>query len=307
MTADWINVLTRFALYLDLMLAFGLPFFALHALRGSERNSSLAWRINRVATLSALLGIGLSIASLVIVCKAMMGAQTYVEVGLQDLVAMITDTGFGAAWMVRLAALAIFLASVVLFKGLIRALTMSATAASALATLAWGGHGAMSDGAAKILHLGADILHLLAVGAWVGSLAAFLFMLRWAGSATRQHVDMLSRALNEFALIGTIIVISLVVTGSINYGMIVGVTLTGLWSTSYGLLLLAKLALFVMMLGLAAINRYRLGPLLEKEKQAGNFQAAMALLRKSLVMETSCAILILGTVSWLGVIEPISQ
>lgn len=307
MTTDWINVLTRFALYLDLMLAFGLPLFALHALRGSERSSDLAWRINRAATVFVLLGVGLSVASLVIVCKAMMGVQTYAEVGLQDLVAMITDTGFGAAWMVRLVALAIFLASVVLFKGLIRTIAMSTTAAIALATLAWGGHGAMSDGLGKLLHLGADILHLLAVGAWVGSLAAFLFMLRWAASATLQHVDMLSRALNEFALVGTIIVLSLIVTGGINYGMIVGMTLTGLWSTSYGLLLMAKLALFGMMLGLAAINRYRLGPLLEKKKQAGNYNGAMTLLRKSLVTETACAMLILGAVAWLGVLEPMSR
>lgn len=305
--ADWVNVLTRFALYLDLMLAFGLPFFILHALRGNERESALAWRISRTSALAVLLGVVLSVASLVIVCKAMMGVETYAELGLHDLRTMLADTEFGKAWLVRMAALVVCLVAVALFKGRVQAMTMTAAAAVSLATLAWSGHGAMSEGMGKMLHLGADILHLLAVGAWVGSLAAFLFMLRWVGSATRHHIDMLSRALNDFALIGTVIVLSLIVTGSINYGMTVGATSGGLLSTPYGLLLLAKLALFGLMLGLAAANRYRLSPLLEKEKQAGNYQAGMALLRKSLSIETACAVLILGAVAWLGILEPMSN
>jgi putative copper resistance protein D len=303
---DWVNVLARLALYLDLMLAFGLPFFVLHALRGHERASALARHISRAAVWAAVLGFVLSIAGLVILCKAMLGAESYAEVGRHALEMVIVETDFGTMWLVRMAALAICVVAAIGFKGMARTTVMAVAAAVSLATLAWAGHGAMNEGMEKTLHLATDILHLLAVGAWVGSLAAFLFMLRWANTASSHHVDMLSRALNDFGIVGTVIVLSLIATGIVNYWMIVGATWHGLLSTHYGVLLLVKLALFGAMLGLAAANRYRLSPFLKREKQAGNYRVAMAVLRKSLLAETACAFLILGAVAWLGTLEPMS-
>ena len=49
---------------------------------------------------------------------------------------------------------------------------------------------------------------------------------------------------------GTVIVGSLLITGALNYWLIVGPTVTGLFSTPYGQLLIAKLVLFGMMLAL---------------------------------------------------------
>ncbi|WP_019939741.1 copper homeostasis membrane protein CopD [Bordetella sp. FB-8] len=307
--SDWINVPTRLALYLSLMLTFGLPFFVLHALRGQERFSSMADRMGRLAAFTALAGIVLSIASLIILSKAMTGAETYGEIGRHALGMVLTETDFGASWLIRVVTLAgCFVVALLLRnKAILRFSVISIAAAVALSTLAWTGHGAMSEGIGRSIHLSADILHLLAGGAWVGSLAAFILLLRGAGESTREHIDMLGRALNVFALIGTVIVLGLIVTGTINYWMTVGATLDGLSSTPYGLLLLVKLALFAMMLGLAAANRYRLSPLLERETRAGNYRVAIALLRKSLYAETSCAFLILISVSWLGMLAPMSN
>ncbi len=39
---DWMTVVVRFALYVDLMLVFGLPLFQVHAMRKPERSSALA-------------------------------------------------------------------------------------------------------------------------------------------------------------------------------------------------------------------------------------------------------------------------
>lgn len=41
---DWANVIVRFSLYLDLMLVFGLPLFALYSLNSLERESITAKR-----------------------------------------------------------------------------------------------------------------------------------------------------------------------------------------------------------------------------------------------------------------------
>lgn len=46
---DWMTVLVRFALYVVLMLVFGLPLFQLHALRKPERSSVLAKKFSNLA------------------------------------------------------------------------------------------------------------------------------------------------------------------------------------------------------------------------------------------------------------------
>ncbi|TWI49269.1 putative copper resistance protein D [Pseudomonas duriflava] len=68
----------------------------------------------------------------------------------------------------------------------------------------------------------------------------------------------------------TVIVVVISLTGITNYWLIVGPTLSGLVSSMYGQLLLVKLALFVLMLGLAAANRFHLSALLEEPFMMGN-------------------------------------
>jgi putative copper resistance protein D len=305
---DWMNVVVRFALYLDLMLVFGLPLFALHALRGQERSSGIAKRFAGIAAFAALLGIGLSLINLVIMAKAMSGASTYAEIEQHVFGMIIEETSYGAAWLVRLLALAacIVVGISLRNKAVGRFGIMAACGAVALSTLAWGGHGAMDEAMRGYVHLSADIVHLLAVGTWVGALAAFLLMLPATRTATADHIALLSRTLNGFAVTGTIVVASLTITGLINYWMIVGPTLKGLFSSEYGILLVGKLVLFGSMLGMAAANRYRLSPLLEKTAKNGNHAAAVRALRTSLVAETSCSFLILGLVAWLGSTSPVA-
>ena len=62
-------------------------------------------------------------------------------------------------------------------------------AAVALASLAWSGHGAASEGFRGTVHLVADIVHLLAAGVWVGPLFALgLLLFRCASSMTADHL-----------------------------------------------------------------------------------------------------------------------
>ncbi|MCZ4340357.1 SDR family NAD(P)-dependent oxidoreductase [Sphingomonadaceae bacterium G21617-S1] len=109
--------------------------------------------------------------------------------------------------------------------------------------------------------------------------------------------------LSRFSLMGTLIVATLVATGAINGALIVGLDqLPALVGSSYGWLLGAKLALFGLMLALAAANRWRLTPALEND---GTARAWMHL-RLSLLVETSAAIAIIGLVAWLGTLDPMA-
>src|SRR3546814_1677160 len=81
-------------------------------------------------------------------------------------------------------------------------------------SLAEAGEDAGTEGGAGMVHLGADILHLLAAGAWVGALAALLLMAsRASPTDDAVYVRALHRALDGFAGVGTAIVGLIVVTG----------------------------------------------------------------------------------------------
>ena len=67
---------------------------------------------------------------------------------------------------------------------------------------------------------------------------------------------MLQRALHRFSGIGSALVAAIVATGLVNSWFLVGPSrLGGLVSTPYGLILLAKLALFTLMLARAGVRR----------------------------------------------------
>ncbi|MBJ3965097.1 copper resistance inner membrane protein PcoD, partial [Salmonella enterica subsp. enterica serovar Agona] len=79
---------------------------------------------------------------------------------------------------------------------------------------------------------------------------------------------------------------------------------TPLFNSSWGRILLAKTALFVLMLLLAAANRFNLGPRREGMVREGNYDRSVALMRNSILTEFVVAIIILGAVAWLGMLAP---
>lgn len=101
-----------------------------------------------------------------------------------------------------------------------------------------------------------------------------------------------------------IVVATLVITGAVNYWLIVGPVLPELSLNSYGGLLASKLALFGTMLALAAANRFHLSPRLEHALRTGDHAVAVRTLRRSLMFETSAATLILALVASLGILSP---
>ncbi|WP_311267577.1 copper homeostasis membrane protein CopD [Sphingobium sp. WCS2017Hpa-17] len=274
----------RFALMIDLALLMGLPLFW-WAMGMAGRKAMLA--------VLALGGMGLSALWLLASAAAMTGTPIS-NPDWASAQILLTMTPIGPVLAVRGVALLLVLVCLILPQGLRVALIPAAVGA---ATLAWTGHAGATEDMAGMLHRTADVAHIWAAAGWVGALAVLLH----AVVTLRHDVRRVAAMLSGFALMGTLIVATLIVSGAVNLMMIVGLAeLPALASSHYGLLLGAKLALFGLMLGLAAVNRWRLTPLLER----GETQRAIAHLRLSLGIETGAALAIIGLIAWLGTLDP---
>ena len=292
---DWIGIALRFGVYADLLLLFGLAAYPLYAASPRRPRRARA----TIAGL-AMFGLLLSVLSFLQMVAAMSGV-TIADLDRDTFDFVLFDTTPGFAFLARTAALASVLITALIPSERIRPLA-ALVAGVALGTLAWTGHAAVTEGAAGTLHRLADMLHLLAAGAWLGALAVLITLL-FARFDDEQSVASARSALTGFAVAGSIIVALIVVTGFINVWMIVGVEgALRLPTTLYGKLLIAKLALFVAMLGLAAANRWRLTPRLAwaSDNDVGGVRA----LRISIALETGAALLILALVAWLGTLSP---
>jgi putative copper export protein/mono/diheme cytochrome c family protein/peroxiredoxin len=177
-------------------------------------------------------------------------------------------------------------------------------AAGGFASLAWAGHAVTTPG---ILHLAADAAHLLAAGVWLGGLVVLgvLFGAAWR-RIEPSWVGAVAEATRRFSLIGIACVGTLLATGIVNSWFLVG-SIPALVGTEYGHLLLVKLALFTLMVGLAAINRFRLTPRLDQarpNRRIACATAALRALRRNTIAEAVLGGLVLGIVSALGAVPP---
>ena len=302
--ADWSLIGVRFAIYLTLATLFGLSAFSLYALREGGRRDAIALRPWLVA--SAVLSLLFSAVWIVLLASSLAGTPAW-PIDREAVGALLTGSAIGAAWKLRMVMLA-FAGLSALFAAR-RTVWLSAVAicsAVALATLAWTGHGAMDDGATGWVHLIADILHLIAAGAWVGALLGLILLVsRRATRVDPPHLVLTHRALHGFGTMGTIVVGTLIVTGVVNAWLLVGIdNVLNLGSSSYGRLLIAKIVLFGAMLGLASLNRFRLTPAFERSIATGRHASALGVLRCSLGLETAIVVSILALVAWLGTLEP---
>lgn len=308
--SDMVAIAVRLGLYLDLMLLFGLPMFGLYSLRGAERASGSVLRFRSILATTALAGVGLSMLGMMVLA-ASMGGLPINQVDHATVNLLISSTIIGTVWQVRVAALLLVLYfSVVGWRRPAFALwSLTVTAAVALATLAWTGHGAADEGLRGWVHLGADITHLWAAGIWVGALFALcLLIFQPAARMTIDHIHLSHRALDGFSKVGSAIVGLLILSGVINSWILIGPSKLGsLFTSLYCLLMVAKLILFGVMLMLAAANRFFLTPSLAATIETDNTSSAIKALRLSLAIETGCALAILALVAWLGLLAPPSS
>ena len=150
---------------------------------------------------------------------------------------------------------------------------------------------AMEHGPSLLLY--AEGLHLLAGGAWLGGLLPLLILVRDAPSKPA------AETLKRFSKLATLCVIAIAGTACFQ-GWVLGGGWAGLFGTAYGSVLLLKAALFAALLGLAAINRFRLTPALERRDAP---PARWALLR-TIAGETALGLMVVLAAGVLSGLEP---
>jgi putative copper resistance protein D len=303
---DSIYISLRFALYIDLMLLFGLALFGLYSLKGKERTDGAVLNFGSLLVGTAVIGILLSMAAMLHMAKTMSGVSSVMELHHHILQMMLMDTEVGLTWMVRIASLTVAIIAARLNR---RAPStslwlVSLCGAIALATLAWTGHGAMDEGSRRYLHFTSDIVHLLGAGSWLGAIAAFALLLRTNNLTGDLQVHLLARTLTGFESAGMLIVATLTLTGIANYLLVVGPAFETLTSSTYGALLSLKVFLFFGMLVFAAVNRFHLSPLLKRSIKTGTHKIAINALRRSMILELLVAVIIMALVAWLGTLSP---
>ena len=214
------------------------------------------------------------------------------------LASVIHDTGFGRLWIVRLAlnALVVVVAVTHLFyaKDHPKKLLLPLLAAVLLASLAGTGHTQTNEHMGRYVHTASDAAHLLAAGAWLGGLLALGFTLR------QTSTDAVA-VLRRFSGMGYAAVAVLVGSGLVNSWFLVG-SISGLFNTPYGQLLLIKLLLVAGMLGFAALNRFWLVPSLTRNSERHDL--ALVQLRRHVMGEQALGILVIIIVSVLGIMQP---
>jgi copper resistance protein D len=215
---------------------------------------------------------------------------------------VLLETRFGRVWQLRLGLIAtafVLVASALAQVKVRRALILVLWLVSVvfLVSLALISHAA----AATVLPFGAlgDMIHLCAAGFWIGGLVPLaIFLARTRSSLSL--VETVPYVVPRFSTLSLCCVSVLVVSGISNSWLLVG-SISALFTTPYGQLLLFKLALFAILVGFGARNRFLVKARLPK---AAADPDLLAQLRRNVVCETCLGVAVVVIVACLGVTPP---
>jgi putative copper resistance protein D len=279
----------RFAQYVGAALVFGWPLFDQRAGASMRPPLLLGASIVLCGALLALAGQ-----------TAAVTGSTEASFSPADLWLVTTETAFGRGVAVRLVLASALIAAAVFDAPQRLLLTLGAAVAASLALT---GHAAAGEGAGGLAHQAADALHALAAAAWIGALLVFLREATTARGADR--LESLWRALARFSGAGSVIVATLLATGLVNSWFLVGPEgASTLTADPYGRLLLLKLALFVLMILLAAANRFLWTPRLGASLRRPAAGTTPGWLRFTLCAETVAGLCVLAAVAAMGLLPP---
>ncbi len=278
---------SKLAAYVGCFLAIGST---LYTLATPSLDGALKYRLRRVILTTAVLGAVGSAAQFAIQSGKLLdeGLAGMVD---PEMLALVKNAPLGTSVFLRLLGLVVLAAFALQIPvpGLFGILGALLTASS----FSFVGHG---TGDPRFV-LGALVtLHVLGISFWIGA----LWPLRQAAS-NETNLDSTGKLAHRFGQQAAWIVGSLIIAGLILAYLITGSPFA-MFTTQYGLTLLAKLAIVSALLALAASNKLRFVPAIE----TGDAMAANHL-RRSITLEILAVGAILIITAVLTTITPLPE
>jgi putative copper resistance protein D len=245
-----------------------------------------------------------------VVLAAQMSERPLVAMWSEDFVwTVLSDTDFGHVWLARSALIVPLAAANLVWSAgkvppsRLRGVAL-VSAGAFVGLMAFTGHAAAGVGAEGVVAQVADLLHLVAAAAWAGALVPLAVVLAAASNDRSESALRVARAATlRFSMLGIVSVATILASGIVNTWELAG-SVAALTGTDYGRLLLAKIALFLAMLSVAAVNRLRLTPRLVQDRDVSARDAALRQLRNNSVIEAGLGAVILLIVGALGTLPP---
>jgi copper resistance protein D len=299
-------IVSRLLHFAAVIVVFGCGAFRLYGL-GADTTTTSAhaltafdawfWRVTIVGAILVLL----SALSLMLATTANMAGSAAAALDPDTISKVLFGTSFGRVWCWHLVfailAIGVCLAPRVRWR-MPAILVLSFLL---LVSLGWAGHAVEGQGVGRLVHQINQMVHLLAVGLWLGGLFPLAWLLGRARSPSGTAWISLARdVVPRFSQMGYAAVALLAATGALNTLLLVGST-QALVGTRYGRLLGLKILLFLAMVAVALFNRFRLLPRLCRDQRPS---ATIAALARSVLCEQGLGFAILAVVSVLGTWPP---
>jgi copper transport protein len=246
--ADGVGVAGRWLLYAGLVMVVGCASTCLLVFGGRLPGGGVA--MSRIAIVLAAVGLAL---------------MTWSErdlVGAPSLLPLF-ETPEGQQLLYLWSALAVCAVVVVAAEFVPGRAMLWVLGASGVATMlvhCVGGH-ADAPSSFRVLNILVQWVHMSAIGVWVGGLAWLLLGIRGMDKEAR------AGAVATFSRVATITLAVVLATGLIRGFKEVG-SFGALFDTTYGITLLVKLGLVILLVALGALNHYRLVPALRSKDGA---------------------------------------
>jgi copper transport protein len=299
------EVITRWLTFLSSMAVTGGMLFLLvvwlptMSIAGNKEEIGLPWqRINTIALLILLL---VSLFWLLIQAGQAKGA-ILVTPWSPAFRQVLFSTRFGALWLARVAVALCALWLVQRKPSARISWSLFILGLLILLTISMGSHAAAEPD--PLIPIIIDWIHLIAASVWVGGLIHFVSAL-WTmrGAEIQNRIAVTAVLIPRFSVTALISVGVIVITGSYASILHIG-SFSELISTAYGRTLLVKLAFFLPMVVLGAVNLLHTSPQMKNAAREVKLESPIPQFRRLIRSEVIFAILVLLSVALLTTLPP---
>ena len=295
------NSLARAISFAGILLVIGVVVFNLLVLARANRiGTELVWQMEaRAATVglsASILVIAAAFARVFLESRMMSSMPGMESMGMSAML-LHTLWGFGMQLQIVTGFLAAIAFSIAIPRVRFAWLIASLAAAGLAFSPALAGHAAASARFQSAMVL-TDFLHVVGAASWLGNLSCVMLIglptIVNAGTEDRwQRVSVLVNTFSPIALgSATVVVLSGVVTAAVHLE-----SLPALWSSTYGRVLLLKVAIVLVTLTIGAYNFRRVQPQLVREEGTER-------LRRSATLELAAAAVIVVITGFLTGVSP---